>query len=74
MISPPGGLDDRGAAAAEDLLVGSRRGKSSGNAERGMYCGTETTKPDSIAMWRIDASQPSVSSAVGRDPDLGPER
>ena len=31
-----------------------------------MNCGTLTTKaPDSMAMWRIDASQPSLSSAVG---------
>ena len=32
----------------------------------GMYCGTDTTNaPDSIAMCRIEASQPSESSAVG---------
>ena len=31
-----------------------------------MYCGTLTTKaPDSMAMWRIEEIQPSVSSAVG---------
>jgi hypothetical protein len=31
-----------------------------------MYCGTETTNaPDSIAMCRMLASQPSLSSAVG---------
>ena len=41
-------------------------GKSSGNALPGMYCGTETTKaPDSIAMCRTEACQPSESSAVG---------
>ena len=40
-----------------------------------MYCGAETTKaPDSIATWRMLASQPSESSAVGADPDLWPER
>ena len=45
---------------------GSSTGKSSGNAAPGMYCGTDTTKaPDSIAMWRMLATQPSVSSAVG---------
>ena len=31
-----------------------------------MYCGTEITNaPDSIAMCRTEASQPSESSAVG---------
>ena len=41
-------------------------GKSAGNALPGMYCGTEMTKaPDSIAMCRIEAIQPSESSAVG---------
>ena len=41
-------------------------GKSSGNALPGMYCGAEITNaPDSIAMCRIEAIQPSESSAVG---------
>jgi hypothetical protein len=40
-----------------------------------MYCGAETTNaPDSIAMWRIDASQPSLSSAVGATQICGPWR
>ena len=48
------------------LPSGSATGKSAGNALAGMYCATETTKaPDSIAMWRMEASQPSESSAVG---------
>ncbi len=56
-------------------LSGSSAGKSSGKAERGMYCGTETTKaPDSIATWRMLASQPSESSAVGATQICGPER
>ena len=39
---------------------------SAGNAAAGMNCGTDTTKaPDSIAMWRMLATHPSVSSAVG---------
>ena len=38
-----------------------------------MYCGTETTKaPDSIAMWRMLACQPSESSAVGATQICGP--
>ena len=38
-----------------------------------MYCGTETTyAPDSIAMWRMLASQPSESSAVGATQSCGP--
>ena len=38
-----------------------------------MYCGTLTTKaPASMAMWRIDASQPSLSSAVGATQICGP--
>ena len=48
------------------LPSGSGTGKSSGNAEAGMYWGTDTTNaPLSIAMWRIDACHPSLSSAVG---------
>ena len=40
-----------------------------------MYWGAETTKaPDSIAMWRIDAIQLSVSSAVGAIQICGPPR
>ncbi len=40
-----------------------------------MYWGTETTNaPDSIAMWRIDASQTSLSSAVGATQIWGPPR
>jgi hypothetical protein len=40
-----------------------------------MYCGTETTKaPDSIAMWRMLASQPALSSAVGASQICGPWR
>ena len=38
-----------------------------------MNCGAETTyAPDSIAMWRIDAIQPSESSAVGATQICGP--
>ena len=38
-----------------------------------MYCGTDTTNaPDSIAMWRMLASQPSLSSAVGASQICGP--
>ena len=38
-----------------------------------MYCGTLTTKaPASMAMWRIDAIQPSLSSAVGASQICGP--
>ena len=40
-----------------------------------MNCGTDTTNaPDSIAMWRIEASQPSLSSAVGATQICGPPR
>jgi hypothetical protein len=40
-----------------------------------MYWGTEMTcAPDSIAMWRMLASQPSESSAVGATQIWGPER
>jgi hypothetical protein len=43
-----------------------RVGKSSGNANTGMSCGTETTNPpDSTAMWRIEATLASESSAEG---------
>jgi hypothetical protein len=68
------GLDDRGPAAAEQLLAfGKGCGEVSGNAERGMYWGTDTTNaPDSIAMWRIEASQPSESSPVGAIQICGP--
>ncbi len=45
---------------------GSSAGKSSGNAAVGMYCGTATTNaPDSMAIARMWAIQPSESSAVG---------
>ena len=55
------------------LPSGSGAGKSSGKADAGMYCGAETTKaPDSIAMWRMLASQPSLSSAVGASQICGP--
>ena len=55
--------------------AGSGTGKSSGNADAGMNCGTDTTNaPDSIAMWRIDASHPSLSSAVGATQICGPPR
>ena len=38
-----------------------------------MNWGTDTTNaPDSIATWRIDASQPSLSSAVGATQICGP--
>ena len=38
-----------------------------------MYCGTDTTyAPDSMAMWRTVASQPSESSAVGATQICGP--
>ena len=38
-----------------------------------MCCGTLTTKaPASMAMWRIDAIQPSLSSAVGATQICGP--
>ena len=50
---------------------GSGRGKSSGKAEAGMYCGTLTTKlPDSMAMCRIDAIQLVAVVGRGRHPDL----
>jgi len=57
------------------LPGGSGTGKSAGNAAAGMYCGTEITNaPDSIAMWRMLASQPSLSSAVGATQICGPPR
>ena len=57
------------------LPSGSGTGKSSGKALAGMNWGTETTKaPDSIAMWRMLASQPSLSSAVGASQICGPPR
>ena len=38
-----------------------------------MYCGADTTNaPDSIAMWRMLACQPSESSAVGATQICGP--
>ena len=52
---------------------GNANGKSAGNAVAGMYCGTLTTNaPASIAMWRIEAIQPSLSSAVGANQICGP--
>ena len=66
MTSPHVGSTIAAPPLPKTSRSGSATGKSSGKAERGMYCGTETTKaPDSIAMWRIEASQPSESSAVG---------
>ena len=49
------------------------QGASSGNALAGMNCGTLTTNaPASMAMCRIDAIQPSLSSAVGASQICGP--
>ena len=63
----PGRLEDRSASPSEGFLVLRQRNREVvGERRPGMYWGTETTKaPDSIAMWRIVASQPSESSAVG---------
>src|SRR5881396_779693 len=71
MTSPHVGSTIAAPPLPKTSRSGSATGKSSGKAERGMYCGTETTKaPDSIAMWRIEA-KPAVG-VVGRrrDPDL----
>ena len=52
---------------------GSSKGKSSGKAEIGISWGTLTTNaPDSMAMCRIDAIHPSLSSAVGATQICGP--
>ena len=48
-------------------------GSRQGTTSQGCTAGTETTKaPDSMAMWRIVASQPSESSAVGATQICGP--
>ena len=75
MMFPSAGSTIAAPPRPKTSLSGSSAGKSSGKAERGMYCGAETTKaPDSIAMCRMLASQPSESSAVGATQICGPVR
>ena len=63
----PGRLDDHRAAAADHVAVGERgREVVRERARSGCTAGTATTKaPDSMAMARMWAIQPSESSAVG---------
>ena len=72
----PRGLDHRRAAATEHLLIGREwHRKLVWERGGGNELRTDTTNaPDSIAMWRIDASQPSTSSAVGATQICGPPR
>ena len=73
MTSPPVGSRSPRRRGRRRPGRGARAGSRPGRRERGMYCGTETTNaPDSIAMWRTVASQPSLSSAVGATISAGP--
>ena len=60
--------------APEDVdAIGQRHREISRKAVAGMNWGTLTTNaPASIAMCRIDAIQPSLSSAVGASQICGP--
>ena len=73
ITSPPGDTMHAPPRPKTSTPSGSASGKSAGNAVAGMNCGTLTTNaPASMAMWRIDAIQPSLSSAVGASQICGP--
>ena len=64
---PAAGIHDARAAPAEHLdAFGEGQREVRRERAAGMYCGTLTTNaPASMPMWRIDATHPSLSSAVG---------
>ena len=68
-------LDDRRAAAPVDAVALDRhREVLRGTRARDVLRHETTNAPDSIATWRIVASQPSESSAVGATQICGPPR